>query len=126
MHSSPTRGFQNGPGKDTVSKAVSEEENREVLGSLNDTTMYLLKEADIIGSERVIQKTHNLAFSCVLVYLGSQCRCTVVFLFPVGHLSPVCFHLGKLLLDLWNLLSQSFTSSKTLSAASSNHHCPIT
>lgn len=126
MHSSHTRGFQNGPGKGTASEAVSEEENKEVLGSLNDTTMYLLKQAEITGSERAMQKTHNSAFSCVLVCLGSRCRCTVVFLFPVGRLSPVCFHLGKLLLDLWRLLSQSFTGSKTLSAASSNHCCPIT
>lgn len=64
--------------------------------------------------------------SCVLVYLGSQCRCTVVFLFPVGHPSPMCSHLGESLVDLWDPFSQSFTGSETLRIAFSNHHCPIT
>ena len=43
MHSNHTISFQNGPGKDTASEAMPEEENKEVLGSLDDTTMYFIE-----------------------------------------------------------------------------------
>lgn len=48
--------FQNGPPKDTACEVVSEEDSKEVLGSLNETSLHFI---EITGLEREMQKTRN-------------------------------------------------------------------
>lgn len=81
--------IQNGPQKDTASEIVSEEENKEVLGSLNDTSSYF------IGPEREVQKTHSVALLVSWCDAGSPCRHSVAR-FSSGDSSLHLLSFGKI------------------------------
>ena len=53
--------FQNGPHKITACEVMSEEDSKEVLGSLNETSSYFI---EITGLEREMQKTRNSVPPC--------------------------------------------------------------
>ena len=81
--------FQNGPQKITACEVMSEEDSKEVLGSLNETSSYFI---EITGLEREMQKTRNSVPPVSQCVVRRQWWHTARFPFPQGTLLPICFY----------------------------------
>lgn len=88
--------FQNGPPKNTACEVMSEEDNKEVLGLLNETSSFFI---EITGLEREMQKTH-ISAPCVTVCCETSVLTPSAFPFSSGNVASHLLLVGKSLLNL--------------------------